>query len=127
MSYTSMKRGTRWARRPAKTTRITTGLGYLYNVLRFFNATRLTKLLMRSPWHVADIYVDGHFSHPVKVEPKWLQERNARKRIAQLNKAAELKVRAMATRVTTPFPAVPPPVSFKTTRSAPDQHRPQGR
>jgi hypothetical protein len=97
MSYRPSKKQGRWQRRPAKTQRITTGLGYLYNVLRFFNATRLTKLLMRKPWHVADIYVDGHFSHPVKVAPKWLQERSVRKMLERAYKAAEQRSRGVQT------------------------------
>lgn len=93
MSYTSMKRGMRWARRPAKVTRIHTGLGHLYRVLRFFNATRLTRLLMRKPWHIADEYVDGHYTQPLYVGSKTHMRKATVKRLKKMNELAEQKAR----------------------------------
>ncbi|HRD54656.1 MAG TPA: hypothetical protein PKY96_18615 [Flavobacteriales bacterium] len=65
----------RWNRGGRKRERVTVGLGYLYNVLRRFNMVRLTRLLMRRPWHVADeLRPDGQWvrvmAYPKGWEPK---------------------------------------------------------
>lgn len=49
--------GPRWGRYHwggRKSERVTVGLGYLYNLLQWLNWQRLTRWLMRKPWHVAD-------------------------------------------------------------------------
>lgn len=84
MSYTSMKKASRWRRRPAHVERVTTGLGYLYKALRFFGMQRTTYWLMRKPWHVADLYQDGAFWKPVHVYPRRRMAKERLERIAAL-------------------------------------------
>jgi hypothetical protein len=93
MSYQRMSRAhrhARWAK--AKKERAYTGLGLLYRLLRFLSLSRLTKLLMRRPWHIADLYVDGRFAQAIYVYPK----ETAAQRIARLKKEAEKLMAAAA-------------------------------
>lgn len=73
----------------AKKERVHTGLGHLFNLMRYFRLTWLAKLLVRSKWHVADLYVDGRFVKALYIFPKEAKE--AKHRIERSNKeVAEL-------------------------------------
>lgn len=66
MAYQRMtrrQRNARWAK--AKKERVHTGMGLIYRALRFIGGRRLTALVVRRPWHIADLYVGGQFSHPI--------------------------------------------------------------
>lgn len=63
--------------------RTTVGLGYLYNLLAWLNWPNVTRLLMRSPWHVADELRDGRWV-PIYAWPKQPQPT-----VDELNAAAE--------------------------------------
>jgi hypothetical protein len=49
--------------------RTTVGLGYLFNLLAWLNWPKVTRLLMRRPWHVADELQDGRWV-PIYAWPK---------------------------------------------------------
>jgi hypothetical protein len=53
-----------------KLERVHTAYGLLFNALRFFGAARLARLLMRRPWHVADLYRGGQFVRGLYMYPK---------------------------------------------------------
>lgn len=65
---TRRQRQLRYAK--ANKERIHTGLGHLFRVLRWCGATRIARALVRKPWHVADLYVDGHFVRALYIYPK---------------------------------------------------------
>lgn len=68
----------------AKKEKVHTGLGHLFNVMRFLGMTRVARLAVRKPWHVADLYVDGRFMRALYIYPK----ENMAERIARLNREA---------------------------------------
>lgn len=88
MTYQRMTRRHRYLKyMRAKKERVHTGLGHLFNLMRYFRLTWLAKVLVRSKWHVADLYVDGRFVKALYIFPK----EQAKERIARINKeVAEL-------------------------------------
>lgn len=112
--------GPRWGRYHwggKKRQRVTVGLGYLYNVLRRFNMVRLTRLLMRRPWHVADeLRPDGQWVK-VMAHPR----RRQRATVADaLNRHAAKRAQELAGTTATPPNVVPPkPVKLATIRLKP--------
>ena len=98
MTYQRMTRRHRYLKyMRAKKERVHTGLGHLFNLMRYFRLTWLAKLLVRSKWHVADLYVDGRFVKALYIFPK----EEAKQRIERINKeVAELvKVRTAQEKV----------------------------
>lgn len=71
----------------AKKERVHTGLGHLFNVMRFFGVTWLARWIVRKPWHVADLYVDGQFLRALHIYPK----ETAAERKARINQEATVR------------------------------------
>lgn len=98
MTYQRMTRRHRHLKyMKAKKERVNTGLGHLFQLMRYLRLTWLAKVLVRSKWHVADLYVDGRFVKALYIFPK----EQAKERIARINKeVAELvKVRTAQAKV----------------------------
>lgn len=111
-----MPQGRKWGRYHwggNRRQRVTVGLGYLYNLLRKLNAVRLTRWLMRRPWHVAD---------ELRPDGKWVKvmayPKHMRPTVADvMNRAAAKRAKDLAVTTTTPPNVVPPkPVKLATVR-----------
>jgi hypothetical protein len=87
---TRRQRHARYARQ--KKERIHTGLGHFYNVLRFFGLAWLTKQLMRKPWHVADLYLDGAFLQHIYMYPA----ESTAQRLARIERMAQEKAKKVS-------------------------------
>lgn len=72
----------------AKKERVHTGLGHLFRLMRFFRLTGLARVLVRKPWHVADLYVDGQFLRALYIYPK----ENAAQRLERIMKEAQSRM-----------------------------------
>lgn len=69
----------------AKKERINTGLAHVFLVMRYLRLTWVARLLVRKPWHVADLYVDGQWVKALCIYPK----ESMKQRVERINRDAE--------------------------------------
>lgn len=72
----------------AKKQRINTGLGHVFQVMRYLRLAWLARFIVRSPWHVADLYVDGQFVKALHIYPK----ESAAQRMDRINAEAQARI-----------------------------------
>ncbi len=83
--FTRAQRHARYAR--MKKERVWTALGYVYHIARFIGLGWLVKRMIRTSWHVADLYVDGRFVEELHA---WPLETPA-ERLKRIEKMAQRK------------------------------------